>query len=197
MPLDFYNPPLKIFSSSGTKKGIEIGGAKSIISIDSNHNFYNEGNIYTEMSWAAFYEEEGLEDVIENFSDLIIRGFEGSMHRYAADPYMWTGDKRTDRLIKKKSIRQATVMCIGTIPHANQYKGITGSLIYRGIVNDKIAGTVEVEGNVGSGLSKFDIQFGEERYIGKEIELLYNSITESDGKHSLFLPMYKRIVGDA
>jgi len=68
MPLDFYNPPLKIFSSSSTKKGIEIGGAKSIISIDSNHNFYNEGNIYTEMSWAAFYEEEGLEDVIDTFS---------------------------------------------------------------------------------------------------------------------------------
>jgi len=68
MPLDFYNPPLKIFSSSSTKKGIEIGGAKSIISIDSDHNFYNEGNIYTEMSWAAFYEEEGLEDVIDTFS---------------------------------------------------------------------------------------------------------------------------------
>ena len=68
MPLDFYNPPLKIFSSSSTKKGIEIGGAKSIISIDSTHNFYNEGNIYTEMSWAAFYEEEGLEDVIDTFS---------------------------------------------------------------------------------------------------------------------------------
>ncbi|MBY8980609.1 MAG: hypothetical protein KGD72_09475 [Candidatus Lokiarchaeota archaeon] len=68
MPLDFYNPPLKIFSSSSTKKGIEIGGAKSIISIDSHHNFYNEGNIYTEMSWAAFYEEEGLEDVIDTFS---------------------------------------------------------------------------------------------------------------------------------
>jgi len=68
MPLDFYNPPLKIFSSSSTKKGVEIGGAKLIISIDSDHNFYNEGNIYTEMSWAAFYDEEGLEDVIDTFS---------------------------------------------------------------------------------------------------------------------------------
>ena len=67
MPLNFYNPPLKIFSSSSTKKGVEIGGAKSIISIDGDHNFYNEGNIYTEMSWAAFYDEEGLEDVIDTF----------------------------------------------------------------------------------------------------------------------------------
>ncbi len=68
LSLDFNNPPLKIFSSSSTKKGIEIGGAKSIISIDSSHNFYNEGNIYTEMSWAAFYEEEGLEDQIDTFT---------------------------------------------------------------------------------------------------------------------------------
>jgi len=67
LSLDFFNPPLKIFSSSSTKKGIEIGGAKSIISIDSSHNFYNEGNIYTEMSWAKFYEEEGLTDVIDTF----------------------------------------------------------------------------------------------------------------------------------
>ncbi|MBY9020318.1 MAG: hypothetical protein KGD67_04610 [Candidatus Lokiarchaeota archaeon] len=68
MSLDFYNPPLKIFSSSSTKKGVEIGGAKSIISIDSEHNFYNEGNIYTEMSWAAFYEEEDLADQIDTFT---------------------------------------------------------------------------------------------------------------------------------
>ncbi|NVM16895.1 MAG: hypothetical protein HWN80_04215 [Candidatus Lokiarchaeota archaeon] len=68
MSLEFFNPPLKIFSSSSTKKGVEIGGAKSIISIDSDHNFYNEGNIYTEMSWAAFYEEEGLEDSIDTFT---------------------------------------------------------------------------------------------------------------------------------
>jgi len=65
---DFYNPPLKIFSSSSSSKGVEIGGAKSIISIDSNHNFYNEGNIYTEMSWAAFYEEDGLEETIDTFT---------------------------------------------------------------------------------------------------------------------------------
>ena len=68
MSLDFYNPPLRIFSSSSTKKGVEIGGAKSIISIDSDHNFYNEGNIYTEMSWAAFYDEVGLEDTIDTFT---------------------------------------------------------------------------------------------------------------------------------
>ena len=67
MPIDFYNPPDAILAS-GTRKGVEIGGSKSIISIDQAHNFYNEGNIYTEMSWAAFYEEQGLEDQIDTFT---------------------------------------------------------------------------------------------------------------------------------
>jgi hypothetical protein len=66
MPLEFYNPPSALLAS-GSKKGVDIGGSKSIVSIDSNHNFYNEGNIYTEMSWATFYSEPGLESQIDNF----------------------------------------------------------------------------------------------------------------------------------
>ncbi|MHA1195129.1 MAG: hypothetical protein ACTSRH_00005 [Promethearchaeota archaeon] len=67
MPLEFINPPLAILAS-GNKSGVEIGGSKSIISIDESHNFYNEGNIYTELSWAAFYDEKGLEDQIDTFT---------------------------------------------------------------------------------------------------------------------------------
>ena len=67
MSLDFFNPPSAILAS-GSKKGVDIGGSKLIVSIDSNHNFYNEGLIYTEMSWAAFYEEKGLEDQINTFT---------------------------------------------------------------------------------------------------------------------------------
>jgi hypothetical protein len=65
--LEFYNPPSAILAS-GTKKGVDIGGSKSIVSIDNLHNFYNEGNIYSEMSWAAFYEEEGISDQIDTFT---------------------------------------------------------------------------------------------------------------------------------
>jgi len=67
LSLDFFNPPSAILAS-GSKKGVDIGGSKLIVSIDSNHNFYNEGLIYTEMSWAAFYEEKGLEDQINTFT---------------------------------------------------------------------------------------------------------------------------------
>jgi len=69
LSLEFYNPPSAILAS-GTKEGVEIGGTKLIVSIDSAHNFYNEGIIYTEMSWAAFYDEKGLEDQIDTFTTM-------------------------------------------------------------------------------------------------------------------------------
>lgn len=67
MPIDFYNPPAAILAS-GSKEGVELGGNKCIVSIDQVHNFFNEGNIYTEMSWGEFYDIEGLEDQIDTFT---------------------------------------------------------------------------------------------------------------------------------
>ncbi len=69
MTIEFYNPPDPILFSHGTKEGVELGGNKSIVSIDVNHNFYNEGNIFTELSWAEFYKDiEGLENQIDTFT---------------------------------------------------------------------------------------------------------------------------------
>ena len=67
MHIKLKNPPAAILAS-GSKDGVELGGQKCIISIDSAHNLYNEGNIYTEMSWGEFYKEEGLEDQVDTFS---------------------------------------------------------------------------------------------------------------------------------
>ncbi|MBD3194077.1 MAG: hypothetical protein GF317_03415 [Candidatus Lokiarchaeota archaeon] len=67
MILDFYNPPRALLALS-SKEGLEIGGSKLIVSIDEERNFYSEGHIYSEMSWAEFYDEEGLEDVIDSFT---------------------------------------------------------------------------------------------------------------------------------
>jgi len=66
VPIEFYNPPLAILAS-GSKLGVELGGSKSIVSIDSFHNLYSEGIIFSELSWGAFYQEEGLEDQIDTF----------------------------------------------------------------------------------------------------------------------------------
>jgi len=68
LSLEFINPPKGILAS-GTKEGVELGGTKSLLSIDGNHNFHNEGSIFTEMSWAEFYKDlEGLEDQIDTFT---------------------------------------------------------------------------------------------------------------------------------
>ena len=65
--LKFYNPPPALLAS-GTKEGVELGGSKVIVSIDGEHNLYNEGKIYSELSWGEFYEIEGLEDQIDTFT---------------------------------------------------------------------------------------------------------------------------------
>jgi hypothetical protein len=66
LPLEFYNPPLAILAS-GTKEGVELGGTKLLVSIDGHHNLYSEGIVFSELSWGAFYQEEGLEDQIDTF----------------------------------------------------------------------------------------------------------------------------------
>jgi hypothetical protein len=68
VPLEFYNPPSAILAS-GSKLGVELGGSKSILSIDQFHNLYSEGSIFSELSWGAFYQDiEGLDDQIDTFS---------------------------------------------------------------------------------------------------------------------------------
>ena len=66
MPIEFYNPPSAILAS-GSRLGVELGGSKSILSIDQFHNLYSEGSVFSELSWGAFYQEEGLEDQIDTF----------------------------------------------------------------------------------------------------------------------------------
>ncbi|MEJ2250775.1 MAG: hypothetical protein P8Y70_14125 [Candidatus Lokiarchaeota archaeon] len=68
MYLKFYRPPSGLLAT-GSKKGVELGGTKNIISLDKNHNLFSEANIFTEMSWAEFYQNvEGLEDQIDTFT---------------------------------------------------------------------------------------------------------------------------------
>ncbi|MBY9006428.1 MAG: hypothetical protein KGD63_06690 [Candidatus Lokiarchaeota archaeon] len=67
MLLDFYNPPPTLLVT-GSKEGVDIGGSKLILSIDDGRNLFSEGNIFTEMSWAEFYKEKGLEDQIHTFT---------------------------------------------------------------------------------------------------------------------------------
>jgi ATP-dependent DNA ligase len=136
---------------------------------------------------------KNMEKVVLFYEHYQSLGYEGSMHRYIYDRYRWD---RSERLIKKKAIRECKLTCIGVVPHSNPSKGNIGSLVCKGTITDKDAGTVDVSVKVGSGLSKYDIQFDESRYVGKEVEVIYNSVTKTDAGYSLFLPRYKRLAGD-
>ncbi|MFW9999267.1 MAG: hypothetical protein ACFE88_04055 [Candidatus Hermodarchaeota archaeon] len=67
MSILFFNPPSAILAS-GSKLGVELGGSKTILSFDSHHNLYSESTIFSEFSWGAFYQEEGLTDQIDTFT---------------------------------------------------------------------------------------------------------------------------------
>ncbi len=137
------------------------------------------------------HEQTNIDQQVAMFEYLTSIGYEGTMSRYAADTYTM---KRVDRLIKKKSIQECVLTCIGTKPHSNPAKGIVGSLLLEGEVYDKKSKTTYfVTASTGSGLSKFDINLEPERYIGKSIEMMYNSVTTTEAGHSLFLPRFKRI----
>lgn len=131
-----------------------------------------------------------INEVEEYYNRLADEGYEGSMHRYFDDVYEW---KRVDKLVKKKAIKECVLKCVGITPHSNPSKGNIGSLICKGQIIDKELGQIDIEVNVGSGLSKFDIQFSEERYIGENIELIYNTVTKTEKGYSLFLPRFKRV----
>ena len=72
MLIEFKDPPAAILAS-GSKEGVDLGGQKCLVSVNSNHNFFNEGNIVTELSWGEFYKEEGLEDQIDTFTTVEYR----------------------------------------------------------------------------------------------------------------------------
>lgn len=152
-----------------------------------------QDSAYVKLVEQTIHETE--EEMMKFNEDLILRGYEGSMHRYPEDHYEWTGEKRTDALIKKKSIRECILTCHDTVPHSNQLKGVTGSLLCEGHIKDKIAGNVYVTAKAGA-LNKMEIMREREYWIGKEVEILYNSVTTTNSGHSLFLPRYKRIEGE-
>ena len=65
--LELFNPPVAILAI-GSKEGVDLGGSKSLLSINKDLDLFNEGNIVTEMSWGTFYDIEGLEDQIDTFT---------------------------------------------------------------------------------------------------------------------------------
>lgn len=67
MSMRFYNPPPALLAR-GTKEGVEIGGALSVLAMDEDHNLRNVKTIFSELSWGQFWKEEEIADQIESIT---------------------------------------------------------------------------------------------------------------------------------
>ncbi len=124
------------------------------------------------------------------YQDRIAKGYEGLILRYPNDPYVWC---RSPALIKKKAIKECILKCVAVTEGTGKYSGMIGALICEGHVEGK-----DVQVKIGSGLSKYDVEQPTEYFVNKRIEVLYNTVIKAENKqvHSLFLPRFKRVVGN-
>lgn len=151
---------------------------------DLNYLFNNRGPfIQVTKTW----EFESHKQIQETYEDLLLQGYEGLILKYWNDLYEW---KRSKRWIKMKAEDTADITCVDIKSGKNKYTGMIGSLDCEGIVEGK-----QVFVNVGSGLTDYHRSLSDSAFIGKTIEVKYNTIIQdkTTGNWSLFLPIFKGV----
>lgn len=118
------------------------------------------------------------------FYTTIEKGFEGLIVRYPEHFYEWT---RTNTMIKQKVIDTALLTCTGIEKGKGKYEGQIGSLICEGVVED-----TKIKVKVGVGLQDYHRGMPDNHFVGKNIYINYNSITETENGNSLFLPIFSK-----
>ncbi len=96
-------------------------------------------------------------------------------------------------MVKMKATEEMELTCVGTTEGTGKYEGMIGALVCQGSIGAK-----DINVKLGSGLTDHDREQPPEYYIGKDIDVLYNDIVKAEGstRYSLFLPRFKRVVGD-
>lgn len=125
-----------------------------------------------------------VEEVMEYYSGQVSMGNEGAIAKVADMP--WEAE-RSDFMLKLKEILQATLRCVGTMPHRKD-PSLIGSLEL-----ETACGLLTV--STGSGLRDEDRNLKPEDFIGKLIEMEYNGLIKArgkDSKWSMFLPTKPR-----
>lgn len=117
------------------------------------------------------------------FNTVVAEGQEGLILKPCNHEYKF---RRTADWAKLKVTDTADLRCIGTEEGLNKYEGMIGALVCEGTVKGEF-----VSVRVGSGLTDEDRAADESDYVGRTIEVKYNSvIANADGTCSLFLPRY-------
>jgi len=118
---------------------------------------------------------------------LIDSGHEGAMLKHASSKYEF---KRSSAWVKMKETKSADLTCISWLKGTGKYENMVGSLVCEGVIEG-----VAVQVAVGSGLTDSDRMCSPTSYIGKTIEVKYNSlIVDKHGNvASLFLPRFSTV----
>ena len=146
------------------------------------------GNVRTAPSCCV----HSKESLLEEFDDVIARGFEGLILKKPEHFYSF---KRSKDWIKMKAVDTLDLLCTGT------YLGKVGTKYEDCIGGLHLASTEgphDIKVNVGSGLSDTQRLAPESDYVGKIIEVKYNTVIpayEGVG-YTLFLPRFVRIRDD-
>lgn len=122
------------------------------------------------------------EDAEDYYAKQLALGNEGAIVKDAYS--LWEND-RSHSVIKMKAELEATLLCVGVIDHKKKF-GQIGALSLE-------TSDGELQVDVGSGLRDEHRMMSPDEFIGKLINVKYNSVIQSKNPHekaSLFLPIF-------
>lgn len=136
------------------------------------------------------YKVHSIDEVNALYAEMISKDFEGLILKPTGHKYTF---KRSKDWVKLKEIKSADLECIDTIEGTGKYEGMIGALQCKGTVEGVLVGV-----NVGSGLADALRYVDTECFIGKIIEVKYNSLIKDSktGCWSLFLPRFVEVRHD-
>lgn len=125
-------------------------------------------------------------------SEYVSNGYEGAMYRDDLNYYTWN---RSAALIKHKYRQDIILKIIGLEPGTGKYVGKVGSLICVGkaMYGDE---EVDINNNVGSGITDLIRDTINKSWIGKQVEVTYQEVSKNKetNTYSLRFPSFKQLL---
>lgn len=160
-----------------------VGYKERLKGLEAGFNLLFTEEVKTVLTLA---ETKVLTSAIETnawFEEVLAKGQEGLILKPMNHLYTF---KRSKDWIKLKATKTADLKCIGIEEGDNKYSGMIGALVCEGMVDH-----IRVKVKIGSGLTDHDRRMSPTAYIGKTIEIKYNTIiSNNNGTTSLFLPRF-------
>ena len=125
---------------------------------------------------------------VQTLSEQLYRdGFEGLILKPKDHMYRFS---RNAAWVKIKETKTADLLCVDTTEGTGKYEGMIGALVCNGVVDGKY-----IKVKAGSGMNDNQRAARPGYYIGRVIELKYNSIIQDQrtGEWSLFLPRFNGV----